>query len=77
MAIGGQKLNFEKTFAQKSHLALANGSVYSIWKKLAGTYSTLETRTITKFKMAAAAVITANYEIGHNLKRIQVRDPFF
>ena len=27
--------------------------------------------------MAAAAAITANYEIGHNLKGIQVRDPFF
>ena len=25
----------------------------------------------------AAAAITANYEIGHNLKSIQVRDPFF
>ena len=27
--------------------------------------------------MAATAAITANYEIGHNLKSIQVRDPFF
>ena len=27
--------------------------------------------------MAAAAAITANYEIGHNLKSIQVRDPNF
>ena len=32
---------------------------------------------IAKSKMAAAAAITANYEIGHNLKSIQVRDPFF
>ena len=27
--------------------------------------------------MAAAAVITAKYEIGHNLKSILVRDPIF
>ena len=27
--------------------------------------------------MAAAAAITAKYEIGHNLKSIQVRDPIF
>jgi hypothetical protein len=27
--------------------------------------------------MAAAASITANYEIWHNLKSIQVRDPIF
>ena len=27
--------------------------------------------------MAAAAAITANYEVGHNLKSIQARDPFF
>ena len=30
-----------------------------------------------KIQDAAAATITANYEIGHNLKNIQVRDPFF
>ena len=30
-----------------------------------------------KSKMAAAAAITANYEIGHNLKSIQFRDPIF
>ena len=33
--------------------------------------------SFAKYKMAVAAAITANYEIGHNLKRIQVRDPFF
>jgi hypothetical protein len=27
--------------------------------------------------MAAAAAITANYEIGHNLKSIRLRDPIF
>ena len=27
--------------------------------------------------MAAAAAITVNYEIGHHLKSIQVRDPIF
>ena len=32
---------------------------------------------IAKSKMAAAAAIMANYEIGHNLKSIQVRDPSF
>ena len=32
---------------------------------------------IAKSKMAAAAAITANYEIGHNLKSIQFRDPIF
>ena len=26
--------------------------------------------------MAAAAAIMANYEIGHNLKRMKVKDPF-
>ena len=51
---------------------------------LAGSYySTLETSLrknflpIAKSKMTAAAAIMANYEIGHNLKSIQVRDPFF
>ena len=32
---------------------------------------------IAKSKMAAAAAITANYEIGHNLKSIQFRNPIF
>ena len=32
---------------------------------------------IAKFKMAEIAAITENYEIGHNLKSIQLRDPFF
>ena len=32
---------------------------------------------IAKSKMAAAAAITSTYEIGHNLKSIQVRDPIF
>ena len=31
-------------------------------------------RPIPKSKMAAAAAITAHYEIGHNLKSIQLRD---
>ena len=33
--------------------------------------------SIAKSKMAAAAAITTNYDIGHNLKSIQVRYPFF
>ena len=32
---------------------------------------------IAKSKMAAAAAIMANYEIGHNLKNIQLRDPIY
>ena len=50
---------------------------------LAGRYSTKGTTLrknfwpIAKSKMAAAAAITANYEIGHNLKSIQLRDPIF
>ena len=81
MAAGGQKLNF----GSKSHFGLANGSLSPDFeKKLAGRYySTIGTSfrknflPIAKSKMAAAAAITANYEIGHNLKSIQVRDQFF
>ena len=35
------------------------------------------TATTTKSNVVAVVAITRNYEIGHNLKSMQVRDPIF
>ncbi len=40
MAAGGQKLNFDKISAQKSHFGLANGSLSSDLDKIWQAYTT-------------------------------------
>ena len=73
---------FEKVSTQKWHKFGKWIPFIRFKQNLAGTYYfTLETSQwknfwfVTKCKMAAAATVTSNYEIGHNSKSIQLRDP--
>ena len=84
MAAGGQ-IEFRHNFGSKFTFRLGKWIPFiRFGQNLAGRYySTLGTSLrnnfwpIAKSKMAAAAAITAKYEISHNLKSIQVRDPIF
>ena len=77
------KIEFRQNFSSKITFWFGKWTpIIQFRHNLAGAYySTLGTRlrkyfwSISNSKMAAAAAITANYEIGHNLKSIQVRDP--
>ena len=77
------KIEFRHNFGSKFTFRLGKWIPFiRFGQNLAGRYySTLGTSLrnnfwpIAKSKMAAAAAITAKYEIGHNLKSIQVRDP--
>ena len=79
------KIEFRHNFGSKFTFRLGKWIPFiRFGQNLAGRYySTLGTSLrnnfwpIAKSKMAAAAAITAKYEIGHSLKSIQVREPIF
>ena len=59
--------------AQKLPVGYSNVSCW--WYYLTETY--LWKNFVPKSKMATVTAIMGNYEIGHKLKTIQVRDPYF
>ena len=86
MAASGQKFAMRYTYGLRTNrplFAITSKRLIGSRQNLAWTYYlTLGTTPrknfsfFSKSKMAAAA-ITANYEIAHNLKSIQLRDPIF